>query len=211
MVGTSAKFHDTSEHAQKLLDQLTSTAQTVLGLALLVAGALLLGKAGVLTVLLMFGGFLLVISGLLRFNTSIPESGIRFVILASLFALLQLQPNVARGADPTPIEGKTWQLSELRGFPSLDSDLRAAEVRLEPGSKITIHHGCYLVGGDYFSTSDSITVNISWSSRVLCFLGSEASDKFTTLFRGTVTWRIVGGKLQLLNKVGQVAAVFIEK
>ena len=135
MVGTSAKFHDISEQAQELWDQLAPTAQTVLGLTLLVAGVLLLGKAGILTVLLIFGGFLVVISGPLRFNATTPESGTRFVILASLFASLQLQPNVARGADPTPIEGKTWQLRDLTGPPGFDAELRA------PGNPPDFHRG----------------------------------------------------------------------
>lgn len=219
LVGTSAKFQDISEQARKLWDQLAPTAHTVLGLTLLIAGALLLGKAGILTVLLMFGGFLVVISGLLRFNTTIPESGTRFVILAFLFASLQLQPNVARGADSTPIEGKTWQLNDLTGFPGFDAELRRAphrrapHFRLGPGSKFLIYDGCNDFRGDYVSTSDSITVRTWVGTQVAC-TGRQFrtdSDKFMALFEGTVTWRIVGGELQLLNKVGQVEAVFIAK
>jgi CHASE3 domain sensor protein len=64
VVGASAKFHDMREQAKKLWDQFAPTAQTVFGLTLVVAGALLLGKAGILAVLLVFGGLFVAISGL---------------------------------------------------------------------------------------------------------------------------------------------------
>jgi CHASE3 domain sensor protein len=63
VVGASAKFHDMREQAKKLWDQFAPTAQTVFGLTLVV-GALLLGKGGILALLLMFGGLFVALSGL---------------------------------------------------------------------------------------------------------------------------------------------------
>jgi heat shock protein HslJ len=130
------------------------------------------------------------------------------------FSIDQPAPNVARGADPTPIEGKTWQLSDLTGFPGFEfiewPRKRAPNFRLEPSGKLIIFDGCNDFTTDYVSTSDSITVGRGWMGTQLgCNKASgDSRNKFNALFRGTVTWRIVGGQLQLLDKVGQVEAVF---
>ena len=63
VVGASAKFHDMREQAKKLCDQFAPTAHTVFGLTLVV-GALLLGKGGILAMLLVVGGLFVALSGL---------------------------------------------------------------------------------------------------------------------------------------------------
>lgn len=68
----SAKFHHLRDDGARLWRELSPFAQTVFGLTMVVAGALLIGKAGILAVLLIIGGFLIALDGLGAIQSDVP-------------------------------------------------------------------------------------------------------------------------------------------
>ena len=64
VAGLAGKLHDLRETVSEIRSKLGPFMQTIVGLSMIVAGALLLGEMALLAVLLMVGGLLIALAGL---------------------------------------------------------------------------------------------------------------------------------------------------
>jgi len=109
------------------------------------------------------------------------------------------------------IEGQQWQLVELGGIPAIASiGAERAHIFLDPGPPLRAHGvlGCNRFAASYMLLGDRLTFGPAMATRMACPEGMAQEAAFGQALEVTRAWRLVTGRLELLDADGGTVAIF---
>ena len=107
------------------------------------------------------------------------------------------------------IQGTYWRAVELAGAPvPALPDKREAHLVFQPGGRFSGSDGCNRITGSYALKGESVTFGQVAGTQMACADTADLEQRFHSALKGTISWRILGGRLDLFGATGKPLAAF---
>ncbi len=131
------------------------------------------------------------------------------IIALALLTVTFIACNTAK-KEKAPLKGGVWEMTALNGQ-TIDSTLapKAISFQLsETDNKVSGFSGCNRFMGTYTVANDSLSFSQMASTRMACMNAKINENEVLKSFAETVTYKITGNQLALINAEGKTVSTF---
>jgi copper homeostasis protein (lipoprotein) len=137
------------------------------------------------------------------------KDGHLFLSLMADGGIYEFEPLTKPGASNRPLEATYWKAIELNAKPTPDQNAnREAHLVFQAGGRFSGSDGCNRIMGTYEVKGDALTFGQLAGTQMACLDTVVIEQAFRTALKDTSRWKIVGDRLELLDKSGARVAVF---
>jgi heat shock protein HslJ len=139
----------------------------------------------------------------------VMKDGHLFLSLMADGGIYEFEPLTKPGASNRPLEATYWKAIELNAKPTPDQNAnREAHLVFQAGGRFSGSDGCNRIMGTYEVKGDALTFGQLAGTQMACLDTVVIEQAFRTALKDTSRWKIVGDRLELLDKSGARVAVF---